>query len=186
MVVKREGTHYSRAMQMTPVNDNVGAGDLSPDEFSQWAKKNRFFRAMASAISRSGYGEAAVADILHEAGMSRRTFYDLFENKEDCFLQAYDAAVRRVRMVVGAAYHNAGGWVGLRGRVELGLGAFLDRAIREATVHWLDVIDAVGGDEPEAMALERARDVLAAVADPLAFIEAASGRSGGTVLRVMR
>ncbi|WP_258195541.1 maleylpyruvate isomerase family mycothiol-dependent enzyme [Rhodococcus sp. OK519] len=66
------------------------------------------------------------------------------------------------------------------------LGAFLDMAIMEATVHWLDVIDAVGGDEPESMALERSRDVLAAVPDPLAFVEAASGRSGGPVLPVMR
>ncbi|MBM4492894.1 hypothetical protein GS436_05040 [Rhodococcus hoagii] len=66
------------------------------------------------------------------------------------------------------------------------LGAFLDMAIMEATVHWLDVIDAVGGDEPEAMALERARDVLAAVPDPLAFVEAATGRSGDPVLPVMR
>ncbi|NKW70147.1 hypothetical protein GS943_17265 [Rhodococcus hoagii] len=56
----------------------------------------------------------------------------------------------------------------------------------EATVHWLDVIDAVGGDEPEPMALERARDVLAAVPDPLAFVEAATGRSGDPVLPVMR
>ncbi|NKR43388.1 maleylpyruvate isomerase family mycothiol-dependent enzyme [Rhodococcus hoagii] len=66
------------------------------------------------------------------------------------------------------------------------LGAFLDMAIMEATVHWLDVIDAVGGPEPEPMALERARDVLAAVADPLEFVEAASGRSTGAVLPVMR
>ncbi|MFC4604314.1 maleylpyruvate isomerase family mycothiol-dependent enzyme [Rhodococcus kronopolitis] len=66
------------------------------------------------------------------------------------------------------------------------LGAFLDMAILEATVHWLDVVDAVGGDEPELMALERARDVLAAVPDPLAFVEAASGRSTGAVLPVMR
>lgn len=66
------------------------------------------------------------------------------------------------------------------------LGAFLDMAIMEATVHWLDVVDAVGGPEPEPLALERARDVLAAVADPLEFVEAASGRSGRTVLPVMR
>lgn len=66
------------------------------------------------------------------------------------------------------------------------LGAFLDMAILEAAIHWLDVVDAVGGDVPEAMALERARDVLAAVPDPLAFVEAASGRSTGAVLPVMR
>ncbi|MDH6680600.1 uncharacterized protein (TIGR03083 family) [Rhodococcus sp. LBL1] len=66
------------------------------------------------------------------------------------------------------------------------LGAFLDMAIMEATVHWLDVIDAVGGPAPEEAAVERARDILAAVADPLAFVEAATGRSSQTVLPVMR
>ncbi|WP_254699157.1 maleylpyruvate isomerase family mycothiol-dependent enzyme [Rhodococcus sp. SGAir0479] len=66
------------------------------------------------------------------------------------------------------------------------LGAFLDMAILEATIHWLDVVDAVGGPEPETMALERARDVLAAVPDPRAFVEAASGRTTAPVLPVMR
>lgn len=66
------------------------------------------------------------------------------------------------------------------------LGAFLDMAIVESTVHWLDVVAAVGGPEPEPMALERARDVLAAVPDPLVFVEAATGRSHAAVLPVMR
>ncbi|MGO4203967.1 maleylpyruvate isomerase N-terminal domain-containing protein [Rhodococcus sp. TAF43] len=66
------------------------------------------------------------------------------------------------------------------------LGAFMDMAILEATVHLLDVVDAVGGPAPETEALERTRDVLAAVPDPRAFIEAASGRSSGQVLPVMR
>jgi uncharacterized protein (TIGR03083 family) len=66
------------------------------------------------------------------------------------------------------------------------LGAFLDMAIMEATIHWLDVVDAVGGPAPEPEAVERTRDVLAAVADPLEFIAAASGRSDRTVLPVMR
>ncbi|MDV8070832.1 maleylpyruvate isomerase N-terminal domain-containing protein [Rhodococcus sp. IEGM 1366] len=66
------------------------------------------------------------------------------------------------------------------------LGAFLDMAILESTVHWLDVVAAVGGPEPEPMALERAREVLAAVPDPLAFVEAATGRSHVAVLPVMR
>ncbi|MDJ0400220.1 MAG: maleylpyruvate isomerase N-terminal domain-containing protein [Rhodococcus sp. (in: high G+C Gram-positive bacteria)] len=65
------------------------------------------------------------------------------------------------------------------------LGAFLDMAILETTIHWLDVIDAVGGPRPESMALERTRDVLAAVPDPLTFVEAASGRADPTILPVM-
>lgn len=66
------------------------------------------------------------------------------------------------------------------------LGAFLDMAILESTIHWLDVVAAVGGPEPESMGLERARDVLAAVPDPRAFVEAATGRSRVAVLPVMR
>ncbi len=41
------------------------------------------------------------------------------------------------------------------------------------------------GPRPEAMALERTRDVLAAVPDPLTFVEAASGRSDPAILPVM-
>ncbi|CAM2816853.1 maleylpyruvate isomerase N-terminal domain-containing protein [Prescottella defluvii] len=66
------------------------------------------------------------------------------------------------------------------------LGAFMDMAILEATVHLLDVVDAIGGPAPETAALERTRDVLAAVPEPRAFIEAASGRSSDQVLPVMR
>ncbi|BDB60548.1 MULTISPECIES: maleylpyruvate isomerase N-terminal domain-containing protein [Rhodococcus] len=65
------------------------------------------------------------------------------------------------------------------------LGAFLDMAILETTIHWLDVIDAVGGPRPESMALERTRDVLAAVPDPLTFVEAASGRADPMILPFM-
>jgi hypothetical protein len=60
-----------------------------------------------------------------------------------------------------------------------------DMAILETTIHWLDVIDAVGGPRPEAMALERTRDILAAVPDPLTFVEATSGRSDSAILPVM-
>jgi uncharacterized protein (TIGR03083 family) len=66
------------------------------------------------------------------------------------------------------------------------LGALLDLAILETTVHLLDVVDAVGGPPPEPEALERTRNVLAAVPDARAFIEAASGRSGARILPVMR
>jgi AcrR family transcriptional regulator len=48
---------------------------------------------MARAVDELGYPETTVRDVLERAGMSRRTFYELFENREQCFLAAYDAAV---------------------------------------------------------------------------------------------
>lgn len=66
------------------------------------------------------------------------------------------------------------------------LAALGDVAVMEATVHLLDLVDAVGGEPPAADALARTRDILAAVPDPAAFIEAATGRSPEPVLPVIR
>ncbi|WP_042387298.1 maleylpyruvate isomerase N-terminal domain-containing protein [Streptacidiphilus melanogenes] len=66
------------------------------------------------------------------------------------------------------------------------LGALLDVAVMEATVHLLDLIDAVGGPPPPAAALRVTRDVLVDVVDPTVFIEAAAGRTRDAVLPVIR
>ncbi len=47
---------------------------------------------MAEAVGERGYAETTVRDVLERARMSRRTFYELFDNREECFLAAYDQA----------------------------------------------------------------------------------------------
>ncbi|WP_280383423.1 maleylpyruvate isomerase N-terminal domain-containing protein [Nocardia wallacei] len=64
--------------------------------------------------------------------------------------------------------------------------ALTDTMIVEATTHLLDLIDAIGGDAPPEPGLRRTVEILSAVADPVAFIEAATGRSHTPVLPVMR
>ncbi|GHF83529.1 hypothetical protein GCM10018790_71480 [Kitasatospora xanthocidica] len=66
------------------------------------------------------------------------------------------------------------------------LGALGEVALMEATVHLLDLIAAVGGPPPADEALAATRALLAEVADPVAFIEAATGRTAGAVLPVIR
>jgi AcrR family transcriptional regulator len=51
-----------------------------------------------------GYPAVTVEDIIAHAGLSRRTFYDLFADKEKCFLAAYDLIVERLLGEVDAAY----------------------------------------------------------------------------------
>jgi AcrR family transcriptional regulator len=68
------------------------------------AQRDRLTAAMAHVCSAVGYEEATVERVLAEAGMSRRTFYELFDDREDCFLAAYDDAMRRVLRVVTDAY----------------------------------------------------------------------------------
>jgi AcrR family transcriptional regulator len=45
---------------------------------------------MIEVVASRGYPETRVVDVIGVAGVSRKTFYELFESKEDCFLAAYD------------------------------------------------------------------------------------------------
>jgi AcrR family transcriptional regulator len=58
----------------------------------QEANRRRALAAMAEAVGEQGYPETTVRDVLQRARMSRRTFYELFDNREQCFLAAYDQA----------------------------------------------------------------------------------------------
>src|SRR6202035_4915675 len=55
-----------------------------------------------------GVGKVSVAHVVARSGVSRRTFYEIFEDREDCFLAAFDEAVGRVGAVVLPAYGQGG------------------------------------------------------------------------------
>lgn len=57
------------------------------------SQRGRMLEAMAEVVAEKGYGPATVADVITKAGVSRKTFYEQFRDKEDCFLAAYDAGV---------------------------------------------------------------------------------------------
>jgi AcrR family transcriptional regulator len=57
------------------------------------SQRERLLVAMADATAAKGYANIAVADVIERAGVSRRSFYEHFSNKEECFLAAYDAGV---------------------------------------------------------------------------------------------
>ena len=56
------------------------------------SQRERILRAMAETMVEKGYVATTVADVLRAAGVSRATFYEQFDSKEDCFAQAYEAA----------------------------------------------------------------------------------------------
>src|SRR5262245_1468147 len=56
------------------------------------ALRLRAVMAMADAVEEHGYANTTVSDVLMRAGMSSRTFYEVFDNREQCFLAAYDRA----------------------------------------------------------------------------------------------
>ena len=67
------------------------------------AQRARMLEAMTQAVAEKGYARVAVADVIERAGVSRKTFYEQFANKEECFLAAYDAGVDRLLAAIDDA-----------------------------------------------------------------------------------
>src|SRR3712207_4871654 len=63
----------------------------APREVVWQSQRDRLLAAMADAVAEKGYAKASVADVIERAGVSRKTFYEHFANKEECFLAASDA-----------------------------------------------------------------------------------------------
>jgi AcrR family transcriptional regulator len=77
------------------------------------------FGAMVQAVLAGGYDATSVAAVSRLAGVSKRTFYEQFDNKQECFLAAYDAIVERALARVASAQSAERGWeAGLRRAVE--------------------------------------------------------------------
>ena len=68
-----------------------------PAELVNAVQRERVLAGMLRATAELGYREVSVQDVLDRAGVSRPTFYEHFENKEDCFLAAFDGAAGRLR-----------------------------------------------------------------------------------------
>ncbi len=52
------------------------------------SQRDRLLTGAAEAVAAKGYAATSVADIIERAGVSRTTFYQLFDDKLDCFLAA--------------------------------------------------------------------------------------------------
>ncbi len=67
-----------------------------PLEVRQDRQRRRLFAAAAAVFARIGYADATAEAIAREAGMSKATFYEHFDNKEDCVIALHDAATSAV------------------------------------------------------------------------------------------
>lgn len=53
--------------------------------------RSRLIAAMASALNEKSYGTTSVADVVRLARVSKRTFYEHFASREECYIAAYEA-----------------------------------------------------------------------------------------------
>lgn len=123
-----------------------------PPEVVARSQRERLLEAAIRVVAAKGYGAMTVGDLTREAGVSRTTFYELFEDKEACFLAAYDSAVDVLVRRVTRAYESEDTWPE---RAATGLAALLDTLAAEPALARLSLVD-VGNAGPAAQRRYRA------------------------------
>jgi AcrR family transcriptional regulator len=106
-------------------------------------QRERLLDAIANVVAAKGYAATRVADITEYAGVSRKTFYEQFTDKEDCFLAAYDAIVALLmeRMAKGLAAVADDSW---EVQVSALLGEFLRFLAAEPAFAKMCIVEVLG------------------------------------------
>jgi AcrR family transcriptional regulator len=115
-----------------------GRSNLSTEQIAEDQLK-RLQGAVVYAISSTGYADTTVADIIALAGVARRTFYEHFSNKEECFLAAYDTILARIMTRVGEAFNVPGSW---EEKIHAAFLAFVKEVVDDPEAAKLVLIDA--------------------------------------------
>jgi AcrR family transcriptional regulator len=84
--------------------------------------RRRLLEGMAHAVAAKGYAETTIADIVREAAVSRRTFYEHFTTKAECLIALYEAASHNALNVLRAALDPERDW---QDQVEQAMTAYL-------------------------------------------------------------
>jgi AcrR family transcriptional regulator len=105
-------------------------------------QRARICGAMIEAVAEQGYAAVSVVGLCRLAGVSKRAYYELFANKEACFLATYDGTVACARTRIVRAQRGAGDWEeGLRAAIEALVRAIEERP-KAARVACLEALSA--------------------------------------------
>jgi AcrR family transcriptional regulator len=133
-------------------------------------QRSRMLAAALDAVEEVGYARMTVAQVISRAKVSRKTFYDVFADREDCFLAAMEGAAGQVGTLVREAYDGGPSW---RDGMRAGLTELLMFFDEEPALARLFLVEAFGAG---ARVLERRAqllDELARVVDRGRFVTSA-------------
>lgn len=137
----------------------AGASERRQPSAVRDAQRARLLLAAAESARELGVAEVTVAEIVSRSAVSRRTFYEMFENCHDCLLATFEESVRRAGAAVVPAYRSARSW---RERIGAGLAALLSFLDEQPTLGGFLLIDSLGAGEE---VLQRRAAVMRALVD---------------------
>jgi len=145
-----------------------------PRAYEVRSQRERLREAMIRVAAAKGFEATTVADVIEVARVSEETFYGMFENKQACFLEAYDAVIDVLVAHVTTAFEAAADepWPD---RIAAGLRALAQLLAAEADIARMAMVEVTAaGDD----ARERYRAALARFTPFLEEGRAYSGQGG--------
>jgi len=111
-----------------------------PREFVTHNQRERLIAGLAEAIAENGYSGTTIAHITRAAAVSRRTFYEHFASKDECFVAAYDTVMKELQERVSAAFDEAEEWPRA---IRAGIDAMLSFLAAEPNLARLCMVEAL-------------------------------------------
>jgi AcrR family transcriptional regulator/DNA-binding MarR family transcriptional regulator len=118
--------------------------------------------AAVEAVEDVGYARMTVAQVIGRARVSRKTFYDVFTDREDCFLAAFEQALGQARLIAEEAYDGEPSW---RDGIRAALARLLMFMDEEPGLAKLCIVEALGAGERVLDRRAKVLDELAEVID---------------------
>jgi AcrR family transcriptional regulator len=118
-------------------------------------QKRRLLLAMIDAVGEKGYRATTISDLVGRAGVSRKTFYEHFANKQECLLATFDVIAADGRQRAIEAYRKAEG-EGLQGAVEASIRALFEATIDNPGAARLNMVEIVAAGPAGVERRERA------------------------------
>jgi AcrR family transcriptional regulator len=156
-----EGAPPARPAGSTPLPARDRVADV---------QRSRLVSAMMDVACSRGAANVTVAHVVARAGVSRRTFYELFADCQDCLDAAIEQALERARGHVRNAYDPQAQW---RVRIRAGLEAFLAFLEDEPSMGRLLIVESLSAG-PRALARRSA-----ALAPIMSEIDSARSQARG-------
>jgi AcrR family transcriptional regulator len=111
-----------------------------PREFVVHNQRERLIAGLAEAIAENGYSGTTIAHITRHAAVSRRTFYEHFSSKDECFVAAYDTVMEQLQERVSAGFESTDDWPHA---VRAGISAMLEFLAAEPHLARLCMVEAL-------------------------------------------
>jgi AcrR family transcriptional regulator len=84
-------------------------GRVSRERFLEM-QRARIMEAAVQVVSQQGFGGATIEAVVAGAGVSRSTFYEVFDDFDACFLAVLDSGMRRSIVLMSEAYDRGASW----------------------------------------------------------------------------